>query len=100
MASILVVEDEPGIALGIEDSLRLEGHDVELIGDGVTAACRARQQEFDLILLDVMLPGKSGFEVCRELRRAGTANSDHPSDRKRLSSGIESSGSTSARTTT
>ena len=71
MATILVVEDEPGIALGIEDSLRLEGHEVELIGDGAAAACRARQQQFDLILLDVMLPGKSGFEVCRELRRAG-----------------------------
>jgi len=71
MTRILVVEDEPGIALGLEDDLRLEGWDVELIADGIKAAKRAREAEFDLILLDVMLPGKDGLEVCRELRRAG-----------------------------
>jgi DNA-binding response OmpR family regulator len=71
MTRILVVEDEPGIALGLEDDLRLEGWDVELIADGIAAARRARQGSFDLILLDVMLPGKDGLEVCRELRRAG-----------------------------
>ena len=73
MAKILVVEDEPGIALGLEDSLRLEGYEVEVVGDGTTATYRAQMQEFDLILLDVMLPWKSGFEVCRELRCAGVA---------------------------
>jgi sigma-B regulation protein RsbU (phosphoserine phosphatase) len=72
MAHILVVEDEPGIALGLEDSLRLEGHEVEVIADGVCAAKRACHATFDLILLDVMLPGKSGFEICKELRAAGT----------------------------
>jgi DNA-binding response OmpR family regulator len=71
MTKILVVEDEPGIALGLEDDLRLEGWDVELAGDGPTASKRAREAQFDLILLDVMLPGKDGLEVCRELRRAG-----------------------------
>ena len=71
MTRILVVEDEPGIALGLEDDLRLEGWDVELIADGIAAARRAREASFDLILLDVMLPGKDGLEVCRELRRAG-----------------------------
>jgi len=71
MTRILVVEDEPGIALGLEDDLRLEGWDVELIGDGIAAAKRGRDQHFDLILLDVMLPGKDGLDVCRELRRAG-----------------------------
>jgi DNA-binding response OmpR family regulator len=71
MTRILVVEDEPGIALGLEDDLRLEGWDVELAGDGPTASKRAREGQFDLILLDVMLPGKDGLEVCRELRRAG-----------------------------
>src|SRR5437868_15439539 len=71
MAKILVVEDEPGIALGLEDDLRLEGWDVELVGDGATASRRAKESAFDLILLDVMLPGKDGFDVCRELRRAG-----------------------------
>jgi len=71
MTQILVVEDEPGIALGLEDDLRMEGYDVEIAGDGITAARRARETNFDLILLDVMLPGKDGFEVCRELRLAG-----------------------------
>jgi len=71
MTRILVVEDEPGIALGLEDDLRLEGYEVETVADGITAAQRAREGAFDLILLDVMLPGKDGFEVCRELRRSG-----------------------------
>src|SRR5215468_1787533 len=71
MTRILVVEDEPGIALGLEDDLRLEGWDVEVAPDGVLGAKRAREQQFDLILLDVMLPGKDGFDVCRSLRRDG-----------------------------
>jgi DNA-binding response OmpR family regulator len=71
MTRILVVEDEPGIALGLEDDLRLEGYEVEAIADGAAAFRRAREGAFDLILLDVMLPGKDGYEICRELRRAG-----------------------------
>jgi DNA-binding response OmpR family regulator len=71
MTRILVVEDEPGIALGLEDDLKMEGYDVETVADGIAAARRARETAFDLILLDVMLPGKDGFEVCRELRHAG-----------------------------
>jgi DNA-binding response OmpR family regulator len=71
MKRILVVEDEPGIALGLEDDLRLEGYEVEVVADGAVASRRAREGAFDLILLDIMLPGKDGFEVCRELRRAG-----------------------------
>ena len=71
MTRILVVEDEPGIALGLEDDLKMEGYDVEVARDGITAARRARETAFDLILLDLMLPGKDGLEVCRELRRAG-----------------------------
>ncbi len=71
MARILVVEDEPPLALGLEDDLKLEGYEVEVARDGETASRRAREQSFDLIILDVMLPGKDGFEVCRELRRAG-----------------------------
>jgi two-component system alkaline phosphatase synthesis response regulator PhoP len=71
MTRILVVEDEPGIALGLEDDLTMEGYEVEVARDGVTAARLARGGGFDLILLDVMLPGKDGLEVCRELRRAG-----------------------------
>jgi DNA-binding response OmpR family regulator len=71
MKRILVVEDEPGIALGLEDDLKMEGYDVEVIGDGVEASRRAKESAFDLIVLDVMLPGKDGFEVCRDLRKNG-----------------------------
>ena len=70
MARILVVEDEPGIALALEDDLRLEGHDIEVTGDGGIAITRARASAFDLILLDIMLAGKDGFDVLRELRRS------------------------------
>jgi DNA-binding response OmpR family regulator len=71
MARILIVEDEPTLALVLEDDLKLEGYEVEVVRDGDTASRRAREQWFDLIILDVMLPHKDGFEVCRELRRAG-----------------------------
>ena len=71
MARILVVEDDAAIAVALEDDLRLEGHDVEVARDGEAAAKRGRAGAFDLILLDVMLPKKDGFEVCRELRKAG-----------------------------
>jgi DNA-binding response OmpR family regulator len=70
MARILVVEDEPDIALGLQLDLRDEGHDVEIATDGEEACRRAREPGWDLILLDVMLPLKDGFEVCRDLRRA------------------------------
>jgi DNA-binding response OmpR family regulator len=71
MKRILVVEDEPGIAFGLQLDLRNEGYDVEIESDGENALQRARKEVFDLILLDVMLPRKDGFEVCRELRRGG-----------------------------
>jgi DNA-binding response OmpR family regulator len=71
MARILVVEDEPNLALGLEDDLKLEGYEVEVARDGETASRRAREQPFDLIILDIMLPRRDGFEVCRDIRRAG-----------------------------
>lgn len=71
MTSILIVEDEPGIALGLEEDLKLEGYSVEIAPDGERAIRRAKEQSFDLILLDIMLPGKDGFQVCRELRKGG-----------------------------
>ena len=70
MARILVVEDEPDIALGLQLDLRDEGYEVEVAGDGEEGGRRAREPGWDLILLDVMLPLKDGFEVCRDLRRA------------------------------
>jgi len=71
MARILIVEDEPDIALGLEDDLTVEGYQVETVRDGETASRRGREPGWDLILLDVMLPGRDGFDVCRDLRRAG-----------------------------
>jgi DNA-binding response OmpR family regulator len=71
MPRILIVEDEPDIAQALEDDLILEGYDVEVVRDGLAAAARGKDPAIDLILLDVMLPGKDGFEVCREIRKAG-----------------------------
>lgn len=72
MKRILVVEDEPAIAFGLQLDLKSEGYDVEVESDGESALQRVRNEAFDLILLDVMLPSKDGFEVCRELRRGGS----------------------------
>ncbi len=66
-----MVEDEPAIALGLKNDLKLEGYSVEVAPDGETAAQRAHREKFDLILLDLMLPRKDGLAVCRELRHAG-----------------------------
>jgi DNA-binding response OmpR family regulator len=71
MRRILIVEDEPAIAFGLEVDLKTEGYEVEVVEDGEAGARRGREGRFDLIVLDVMLPGKDGFEVCRELRRGG-----------------------------
>lgn len=68
---ILIVEDDAGIAMALEDDLRAEGYDVSVASDGHTGARRACEEHFDVVLLDVMLPGKDGFEVCREIRRLG-----------------------------
>ena len=72
MTRILVVEDEPGIAFALEADLESEGYAVKVAKTGNDALHLAQSGEFDLILLDVMLPGKDGFEVCRALRRSGS----------------------------
>jgi len=71
MSRLLIVEDDPAIAIALEDDLRLEGYEVERVQDGEAAVKRAREAAFDLIVLDVMLPKKDGFDVCREMRRSG-----------------------------
>jgi two-component system alkaline phosphatase synthesis response regulator PhoP len=71
MARILIVEDEPEIAAALAYDLKLEGYEVEVASDGEVASERGREPAWDLILLDVMLPKKDGFDVCRELRKAG-----------------------------
>ena len=71
MNSILLVEDEPGLVLTLSDRLRSEGYSVEALYDGTEVVERASRNRFGLIILDVMLPGKGGFEVCQELRQCG-----------------------------
>ena len=70
---ILMVEDEVEIAKAVKYELDYEGYEVSLAHDGLTGLTTARQSEFDLILLDWMLPGMTGVEICRRLRQ--TANS-------------------------
>ncbi len=68
-ARILIVEDEPALVLTLSDRLRAEGYEVESAETGDHGARRAREGSFDLILLDVALPGRSGFDVLRDLRQ-------------------------------
>jgi len=71
MTRILLVEDDADLAFSLEDDLKVEGYEVEIARDGETASRRGREGDWDLILLDIVLPQKDGYEVCRELRRAG-----------------------------
>jgi two-component system alkaline phosphatase synthesis response regulator PhoP len=68
---VLIVEDEAAILMALEDDLVLEGYEVETAGDGPTGLSKAREGGVDLVILDVMLPGLDGFEVCRRLRAEG-----------------------------
>jgi two-component system alkaline phosphatase synthesis response regulator PhoP len=68
---ILLVEDEPSLVLTLTDRLISEGYKVETASDGEEALARAESDAFDLIVLDVMLPRKNGFDVCRDLRQRG-----------------------------
>jgi len=70
---ILLVEDEPNAARMLAKGLREEGYAVDVAADGESALEQAHVNDYDLIILDVMLPRKDGFEVCRELRAAGSA---------------------------
>lgn len=68
---ILFVEDEAAFAVGMIDRLESEGYTVEWAQTGIAGYDLALLQHFDLIVLDVMLPGKNGFDICRDLRREG-----------------------------
>ncbi|HEX8030219.1 MAG TPA: response regulator transcription factor [Vicinamibacterales bacterium] len=71
MARILIVEDEADIILCLEEDLHRQGHDTHVATDGVQGLAFGTNGEWDLILLDVMLPKMDGFDVCSELRKAG-----------------------------
>jgi two-component system alkaline phosphatase synthesis response regulator PhoP len=70
MSRIMIVEDDKDLAFGLSDDLQVEGYEVEVVSDGEIAVKRALEDRWDLILLDIMLPHKDGFEVCRQLRRS------------------------------
>ena len=70
---ILVIEDEPALRLSLSDRLESEGYAVDVAADGDRGYEAARARPYDLILLDVMLPGRSGFDLCRDLRQEGIA---------------------------
>ena len=71
MKRVLLVEDEPGLVLTLTDRLRAEGYEVGAATDGPAGLARASHEAWDVILLDIMLPGKNGFDVCRDLRQKG-----------------------------
>jgi two-component system alkaline phosphatase synthesis response regulator PhoP len=68
---VLLIEDEPGLVLTLTDRLRAEGYDVGVESDGPSGLARATRERWDVILLDVMLPGANGFDVCRDIRQKG-----------------------------
>src|SRR5689334_8049596 len=69
--TILVIEDDPSITMGLELNLRAEGYEVILAHDGEEGLAKARQEDIDLLILDVMLPRLNGFEILRVLRGEG-----------------------------
>ncbi|MFG0318656.1 MAG: response regulator transcription factor, partial [Planctomycetota bacterium JB042] len=70
---ILVVDDEENLAEGIRENLEAEGYEVDVVGDGDRAVARIRERPFDLVVLDVMMPGRDGFDVCETVRADGIA---------------------------
>lgn len=71
MSRVLIVEDEPGIASFLEKGLRAEGFTTMVVGDGISAAGIARDDAFDLMILDLGLPGMDGREVLTDIRARG-----------------------------
>jgi DNA-binding response OmpR family regulator len=71
MTRILIIEDDPAIRTGLEASFRTENYDAESASDGLEGYNRASAENWDLILLDLMLPSKNGRDVCADLRKAG-----------------------------
>ncbi|MEO0741999.1 MAG: response regulator transcription factor [Bacteroidota bacterium] len=71
MPHILIVEDEPAMRDGLRDNLEFEGYDVDTANDGESGLAALREKRYDLCLLDVMMPVRSGFDVCRTARAEG-----------------------------
>ena len=73
MYKILIVEDEPAMQMGLKDNLEFDGYTVEVSGDGADGLKKIMENSYDLVLLDVMLPKMSGFDVCKRIRAEGNA---------------------------
>ena len=71
MAKILLVEDELQMQRGVKDNLEFEGHEVDIAPDGTNGLLKLLDNSYDLVLLDVMLPQMSGFDVCKKAREKG-----------------------------
>jgi two-component system, OmpR family, response regulator TrcR len=71
MSNVLIVEDDQAMAVALSDGFQYEGYSVTVARDGANGLTLATEKEFDIVILDVMLPKMSGFDVCRELRSAG-----------------------------
>jgi two-component system alkaline phosphatase synthesis response regulator PhoP len=71
-SQILLIEDEPGLVLTLTDLFEAEGYSVQTANDGPTGLSKATAGCYDVIILDIMLPGKNGFDVCRDIRSGGS----------------------------
>jgi DNA-binding response OmpR family regulator len=71
MEKILIIEDEESILMALEDDLRIEGYEIASAKDGLQGLSMAKEQAYNLLILDIMLPKMDGFEVCKQLRQAG-----------------------------
>jgi DNA-binding response OmpR family regulator len=71
MKRLLIIEDDPAILRGLEAALAEEHYELSTVADGERGFANARETPFDLIILDLMLPGKNGMEICRDLRAQG-----------------------------
>jgi DNA-binding response OmpR family regulator len=65
---IIVVEDEPSLVFTLQDTLETEGYEVVVVSDGAEAIDKVKETDPDLMILDLMLPGKSGYDICQEVR--------------------------------
>ncbi len=73
MTKILIVEDEPNMRMGLRDNLEFEGYEVDIAEDGETGLNKILEEKYNLILLDVMMPKMSGFDVCKTARKEGVS---------------------------
>lgn len=71
MQRILIVEDEQSMLIGLKDNLEIEGYEIDIADDGNAGLSKILENSYDLVLLDVMLPNISGFDICKTVRRNG-----------------------------